>query len=57
MVFLFAVGPLTIGTLIRHDKVFSETENSLGQKRLLNGVSAYNLLMMGPLTMKLGALM
>ena len=26
-------------------------------KRLLNGVSAYNLLMVGPLTKKLGALM
>ena len=26
-------------------------------KRLLNGVSAYDLFMMGPLTMKLGALM
>ena len=60
------VGPLTmkLGTLIHHDKSSSKhklqgykQQNSLRQQRLLNGVSAYNLLMMGPLTMKLGALM
>ena len=53
---------MKLGTLMYHDKELIETEitrlyattNSLRQKRLLNGVSAHNLVMMGPLTMKLG---
>ena len=56
---LLVVVPLTmkLGTPIHHGKVFTKTENtmlyittnSLRQKRLSNGVTAYNLLMMGPL--------
>ena len=56
------VGPLTmkLGTLIHHDKSSSKQKlqgSNQQQTASGNGVSAYNLLMMGPLTIKLGALM
>ena len=60
------VGHLTmkLGTLMYHDKSSSKQklqgckqQQTASGKKNFNGVSSYNLLMVGPLTMKLGALM